>query len=176
MSKDPADIGQVCYDWWRSALSTDNGRSRMTRAQLRRADSPLFVLQVAEVHRLASTLADAGLDMRNGDRPDRLALIAAALAQVVDGRGARAARCFGAGDPPPLSKIRFEALIRTEAPRELIRPMIRALKIIGGSVDARALARDLFYWSERTRTSWCFDYYGAGDSRPDANRNEEAAV
>ncbi|MEO0524322.1 MAG: type I-E CRISPR-associated protein Cse2/CasB [Pseudomonadota bacterium] len=141
------DVGQICYDWWRGALASDRGSARMTRAGLRRAQNPLEVLQVAEVHRLASDLSKAGHDMRGGDRPDRLALIATALAQITDGRGARAARRFGAGDPPPLSEIRFETLIRTEAPRELIRPLCRALGIISGGLDARALARDLFYWN-----------------------------
>ncbi len=176
MNDHPRPVGDVCYNWWRSAQASDTGRARKTRAQLRRADTPLAALSVAEVHRLNKALSEAGYGLQTGDGPDRLALIAVALAHVNDGHGATAPCRFGAGKPPPLSLIRFEALIRTKAPRDLIRPMARALKIIGGKADVRALARDLFYWSECTRTNWCFDYHGAGDARPDTKIDEEATA
>ncbi len=153
--------------WWRNAIDAETGRARRARAVLRRADTPLAVLGVSAVHDLNRALCDTGHELRRrADGPDRLALIAVALAHMKDGQGAAAARRFGAGDPPPLSPIRFNALIRTEAPRDLIRPLARALGIVGGSADVRKLAEDLYWWNERIRTEWCFDYHGAADAKP----------
>ena len=167
MSDDHPPVGEIGMRWWRSAINADTGRTRRTRAELRRADTPLAVLGVAAVHDLNRALKDAGYGLHHrADGPDRLVLIAVALAHVNEGRGAAAAWRFGVGVPPPLSSIRFNSLIRTEAPRELIRPLVRALKIIGGSTDARKLTRDLYWWNERVRTDWCFDYYGATDAKP----------
>ncbi len=167
MNDDHPSVGEIGMRWWRSAINADTGRSRRTRAELRRADTPLAVLGVSAVHDLNRALKDSGYRLHHrADGPDRLALIAVALAHVTDGRGAAAARRFGAGEPPPLSSIRFNTLIRTEAPRGLIRPLVRALKIVGGSTDVRKLTRDLFWWNDRVRTDWCFDYYGATDAKP----------
>ena len=167
MSDEHPSIGEVGMSWWRSNIDADTGRARKARAELRRADTPLAALGVSAVHDLNRDLCDAGHGLRHrADGPDRLALIAVALAHMKDGRGAAAALRFGAGDPPPLSPIRFNALIRAEAPRDLIRPLTRALGIIGGSADVRKLAEDLYWWNERTRTEWCFDYHGAADAKP----------
>ena len=173
MSDDRPSVGDIGMRWWLSAIAADTGHTRKTRAELRRADTPLAALGVSAVHDLNRALNDAGHGLHHrADGPDRLALIAVALAHVKEGRGAAAARGFGAGDPPPLSSIRFNSLIRTKAPRELIRPLVRALKIIGGRTDARKLARDLYWWNERVRTAWCFDYYGATGAKP-SDEDEE---
>ena len=167
MSDSHPSVGDIGMKWWLRAIAADTGHTRKTRAELRRADTPLTALVVSAVHDLNRALKDAGHGLHHrADGPDRLALIAVALAHVKDGRGAAAARRFGAGDPPPLSSIRFNTLIRTEAPRDLIRPLVRALKIIDGRTDARKLTRDLYWWNERVRTGWCFDYYGVTDAKP----------
>ena len=167
MSDDHASVGELGMRWWRNAINADTGRARRTRAELRRADTPLAVLGVSAVHELHSALSGTGHGMHHRpDWPDRLAVIAVALAHVKDGRGAAAARRFGAGDPPPLSAIRFNALIRTEAPRHLMLPLVRALNVIDGGADVRRLVQDLYWWNDRTRTEWCFDYYGATDAKP----------
>ena len=159
--------GDICARWWRSAINVDTGRARKTRAELRRADTPLAVLGVSAVHDLNRILEEVGYGLcHRPDGPDRLALIAVVLAHVKEGRGATAARRFGAGDPKPLSVLRFNTLIRAETPRELIRPLVRALAIIGGSTDVRKLADDLYWWNDRVRTDWCFDYYGASNAKP----------
>lgn len=167
MSDDHASVGELGMRWWRNAIDADTGRARRTRAALRRADTPLAVLGVSAVHELHGALSEAGHGMHHRpDWPDRLAVIAVALAHVKDGRGAAAARRFGAGDPPPLSAIRFNALIRAEAPRDVMRPLVRALKVIDGGTDVRRLVKDLYWWNDRIRTEWCFEYYGATDAKP----------
>ena len=34
-------------------------------------------------------------------------------------------------------------------------------------IHVPALASDLYYWNERTRNSWCFQYFGTGDADPE---------
>lgn len=167
MSDNHPSVGDVGMRWWRNAIDADTGRARRTRAGLRRADTPLAVLGVSAVHELHGALSETGHGMHHRtDWPDRLSMIAVALAHVNDGRGAAAARRFGAGDPPPLSAIRFNSLIRAETPRDLMLPLVRALKVIDGGADVRRLVKDLYWWNDRIRTEWCFEYYGATDAKP----------
>ena len=161
------DVNGICQKWWAHEISAETGPARKTRAQLGRADSPLKALGVLAVHRLNTTLSANGFDLRQD--PARLALIAVALAHVKE-RGPNVARAFGArakpDDPPALSPIRFNALIRATTPEALWRPLTRALAVIKGVANPGALAADLFYWSEPTRTRWCFDYYGETTAAP----------
>ncbi len=155
-------VGNICARWWGETLANDRGPARKARAELRRADGPVGALAVAQVHDLNARLCAAGHE----SAPERLALIAVALAHVEEGQGPRAAQAFGAGDPPALSAIRFNALIRAHSIRDLWRPLIRALKLVKGQASAAALAEDIHYWSDKTRTRWCFDYYGETFASP----------
>jgi CRISPR system Cascade subunit CasB len=163
----PKDVGGICHDWWRSYLNKDIGSGRTARAKLRRASTPAEVLATAEVHDLYAALG------RN-IAPDRLSLIAIALAQL-EADGETAARRFGqkgGGDSRVLSELRFQNLIRTTDPTALIIPLRRALAIIDKKANIRQLASDLYYWSENVRTRWCFDYYGATAASPEFNKEE----
>ncbi len=162
MTDDDASVGAICARWWRGAIAGDSGLARMNGAQLRRADGPLAALSVAAVHGLNRDLRQAG----HRPAPDRLALIGAALAHVTQGQGPRPAQAFGRGEPKPLSPIRFNALIRARETGDLWRPLIRALAMVKGQVNPAALARDIFYWNDSTRTSWCFDYHGEAFATP----------
>lgn len=169
------DIGGICARWRSQALADDGGAARLSRAKLRRADGPLAALGVRAVHDLNGRLAAAGHDMRRGDGPDRLALIAAALAHLKDGSGPSAAQAFGAGDTPALSRVRFNTLVRSGTPRELWKPLLRALAVIDGRANAAQLATDIFYWGDRVRTRWCFEYYGEGFAAPSPEHDTEEA-
>ena len=171
MSEKSGSVGDICLSWWQGEVGADTGRARKTRAELRRADTPIAVLGVSTVHDLNRELTDAGMHKRT-DWPDRLSLIAVALAHVKEGQAETLARRFGAGDPPRLSRIRFNALIGTDRPRDLIRPLIRALAVAGGSANVRQLAQDLYWWGDRVRTDWCFEYYGSADAKPNSNIEE----
>jgi len=157
------DVNSICQGWWAREISAEIGPARKTRAELRRADTPLKALGVLAVHRLNAALSAAGFDLRHD--PAGLALIAVALAHITE-RGPRVARAFGTGDPPALSPIRFNALIRATTPVALWRPLTRALAVIKGVANPGALAADVFYWNEPTRTRWCFDYYGETTAAP----------
>jgi len=157
------DVNSICQGWWTREISADTGSARKTRAELRRADTALKALGVPAVHRLNAALAAGGFKVRHD--PARLALIAVALANIKES-GPKVARAFGAGEPPSLSPIRFNALIRAATPEMLWRPLSRALAVVRGKAAPGALAADLFYWSEQTRTRWCFEYYGETAATP----------
>ena len=124
-------------------------------------------LGISATHELNRRLVGAGHDLRQRrDGPDRLALIAVALAQVAQDRRETAAQRLGAGEPKTLSGLRFNALIRAKEPRRLMRPLVRALQVAEGAANVRRLAADLYWWNDKTRTDWCFDYHGASDARP----------
>ena len=172
-------VGQVCLGWWGARIRPDDDTAdaKLTRAALRRVASPVEAVGVEAVHDLNARLDAAGHGLRR--EPDRLMLIAVALAHVkghVPGR--RAALAFGEpiGERRRLGGIRFEALIRARSPEELARPLVRALAVIDGRADAAALADDLFRWTDRVRTQWCFDYYGAPAAAPASDRDALEAI
>lgn len=161
-------LAGACKDWWVACIAADTGPARRARAQLRRAGSVADALGVGATHELYRYLAAVGFDLRGRrDGPDRLALIAVVLGQVTDDVSATIAQQFGTGDPKVLSSLRFEALVRTKEPRQLMRPLARAVRIIKGGANVRRLAADLYWWNDSTRTNWCFEYHGATHARPD---------
>jgi CRISPR system Cascade subunit CasB len=170
----PQDIGAVAKRWWRRTIRPDHesGRARAVRAMLRRAESPLDVVVVPEVHDLNHALAAAGRDLTRD--ADRLALVAVVLANLESDTPDRAAARMGGAHASraPVSALRFQRLVRTRRPGELMRPLTRALAQIDHAANVRALSRDLLTWGERTRRNWCFDYYGA--ARPTEAQEKEA--
>lgn len=164
---DTPSIAEVCKGWWNVCIAADTGAARRARAELRRAAGVTDALGVSATHELNRRLLRAGYDLRQRrDGPDRLALIAVALAQVAQDQSETAAQRFGAGEPKPLSGARFNVLIRSKEPRWLMRPLVRALQVAKGSANVRRLAADLYWWNDKTRTVWCFDYHGAADAKP----------
>ena len=170
---DTPSIAEVCKGWWDVCIAAETARARRSRAELQRAAGVTDALGVSATHELNRRLVRAGHDLRlQRDGPDRLALMAVALAQVEQDGRETAAQLFGAinskaGEPKkPLSGLRFNALIRAREPRQLMRPLVRALRIIKGGANVRRLAADLYWWNEKTRADWCFDYHGAADAKP----------
>lgn len=159
--------GNACKEWWKTSIAGHTGTARRTRAQLRRADSVTAALAVDATHQLHARLLGAGHDLRKrSDGPDRLALIAVVLAHMTSDLPNTVAQQFGDGDPRLLSALRFEGLIRTKNPRDLIRPLVRALRITDGGANILKLASDLYWWGDTTRTNWCFEYHGATGAKP----------
>ncbi|MDE2691177.1 MAG: type I-E CRISPR-associated protein Cse2/CasB [Acidobacteriota bacterium] len=153
--------------WWRTGIVGEGGPAKQSRARLRRAAGVAAALCLPATHDLNRRLIDGGHDLRRRrDGPDRLALIAVALAHVADHRTASAAQRFGSGEPKALSGIRFDALIRAKEPGQLLRPLVRSLQLVDGSVNVAKLATDLYWWNDKVRTDWCFDYHGAADAKP----------
>lgn len=160
------NITKAAFYWWNRELS-DHGPGRMARAQLRRCSTPAEALALPVTHSLHTALGVALIH-----RADTLALIAVALANVRHSDARRAAERMGA----TLSALRFQALIRAKEPGVLFQPLRRALAQIDGRANVGALTQDLFYWGDKVRNRWCFEYYGAGHAEPTNTENIEPEI
>ena len=165
--------GTVCAAWWHQTFGNDDGAARMTRARLRRCVTALEALSVEAVHDLNARLRDAG------HRPaaDRLALLATVLAHVSEHGSLRLATALGRREykdaPRVLSSLRFQSLVGTTDPTELITALRRAMAIVRASpIDVAALATDLYRWDQSVRTAWCFQYFGASTAAPEHHSQE----
>ena len=162
-------VGGVVIDWYRSSLGRDVGTARTTRARLRRCQSPVEALAVDETHDLHNRLKE--LDVT--PTADQLALLATTFARLKGLDGDALAGSFGKKStkdgPPMLGRQRFQSLIRVRSRRELMAPLRRSLAVLGPdpSCNGWALAEDLFFWNDRVRNNWCFQYFGAEFARGD---------
>lgn len=156
------DVGKAAYGWWAEVLG-NTGKGRAARARLRKAATPVEALEIEATHELNARLGGTLIA-----RADTLALIAVALANLSESMAEpAAARMAGR-----VSALRFQRLVRIEAPGDLIVPLRRALVQVEGKANVSTLARDLFYWSDAVRTRWCFSYYGAGFAAPEPAASE----
>ncbi len=161
----PNSVASVCVKWWYATLGRDDGLARHNRARLRRCMEPMDALLIESVHDLGQRLNLAGF---KGVNSDKLALVAIGISHVNESniKSNKLAELFGCRPskdaPRTLSEQRFQTLIRTTDQRELILPLRRSLALVRhNSVNVGMLASDLFYWGERTRIEWCFQYFGA---------------
>jgi CRISPR system Cascade subunit CasB len=157
--QEPPREHQVLLDWW-NELEDQRG----DRAELRRAASIEQVFFNPAFHRLWRGLKDT-----RWRREERVALIAALAARV---REHRPDKTFAAqlGTPPKgrekaaLSGLRFRRLLQAKEPDELLQGCSRAIAMCGNSVNLLSLAQSVYWWSDRDRKDWAFDYYDANPS------------
>ena len=164
-------IGATCMSGGAAACRRSRRRRRSRVSASRPGVTPRFGLSATHTNR---RLIAAGHDLPRQDGPARLALIAVALAHITDDRTESTAKRFGSGDPKALSGIRFDALIRAKEPGQLLRPLVRSLQVIGSTANVAKLATDLYWWNDKVRTDWCFDYHGAADAKPTSSEKESA--
>ena len=146
--------GPAILGWWRNALHDPHrGETRALSARLRRAVSPLEALSEDRVHELGQTIGC--------HEPERLAALAMVLACVAEHVTTSLSRRLGAGDPRPMSELRFQRLIRCLDYRDLTQALRRGLPLAGDICNVALLGADILYWNEQTRIRWCFDYFGA---------------
>ena len=146
--------GQIILAWWSHALGNrESGAQRALAARLRRGDA-IAVLCEAEVHDLGRQL---GLT-HGAEAARRLVRLVRILALVRNHVGPSLPRQLGSGDPPTMSKARFEKLLRAEGD-ELEAALRRALPLVKDCTNVAALGEAILHWTEATRTRWCFDYY-----------------
>ena len=145
-----SDHGQKIRAWWKRSLDRETARGRALASKLRRGDA-VSVLCEPEVHALAQEL-----EIRDASRLVRLVQV---LAEVRGDEGSTLAKALG-GNDPALSHLRFQKLMRASNDQIAI-GLRRALPLVGYRCNVAALGQDLLFWGEKTRTRWCFDYFGA---------------
>ena len=159
------DIPGAVLGWYESSLGRDDGKARAARARLRRCQSTVEALAISETHDLNRRLRENRPGI--APKPDQLALIATVFAHLRGVDGEELAVRFGRRDtkdgPRLLSELRFQSLIRVRSHRDLMAPLRRSLAVLrpDASCNGGTLARDLYWWSDRVRNKWCFQYFGS---------------
>ena len=157
-----SDKGKAILTWWRTALDRDSSAGRALAARLRRA-SPVEVLCEAQVHELALRLGVTDAD--------RLVRLATLLAEVRTHEPQTLAKHLG-GAEPVLSQLRFQRLMRATGD-DLTNSLRRAIRMAGHRCNVAALGEDVLFWSDRTRMTWCFHYFGADAPHPMSEETSE---
>lgn len=116
-----------------------------------------------------------------------LAITAALAAQVkyIDERQKFAAQLGQmTGNNQVMSELRFSRLSAAKTPDELLRQLLRAVRLLNGVVNLPSLADDVFHWcrendellnhirrqqrpTEFIRIRWALEYYQAGEANND---------
>ncbi|MDV2904793.1 type I-E CRISPR-associated protein Cse2/CasB [Phytobacter diazotrophicus] len=88
------------------------------------------------------------------------------------------------GNNQVMSELRFSRLSAVKTPDELLRQLLRAVRLLNGVVNLPSLADDVFHWcrendellnhirrqqspTEFIRIRWALEYYQAGDANND---------
>lgn len=154
--------GQIILGWWSTALADpQSGAARGLAARLRQA-TPASALAEPAVHDLAARL---GLQRHDAAC---LAMLARLLAELREHRPEPLARRLGGADPI-LSNLRFQRLMRAEG-EELYDALRRAIGMAEGRCNVAALGQDILHWNDKTRMTWCFNYFG--ENAPQTEKTE----
>lgn len=144
---------QVLNRWW-LALNDNRG----DRAELRRCSTLAEVAFTPAYHRLRLNLMKFGTV-----NVDSLAMVAGLAARVksnIAGNTLAEQMATGKSDGSArLSGLRFRRLLKIKERDELFTAMGRVIALLGGVVNLQSLANNLYYWNDRTRKQWAFEYY-----------------
>lgn len=142
--------------WWQ-----DLEHNRGECAALRRASSPTEVVFSPAYHRLLRQLQQRDYKI------DREALARAAGLAAHVKEDAVASRSVAqqmaspgqGGTGAKVSGLRFRRLLAVSQTNELYSPLIRVIRLLGGRVNLLDLANAVYWWNEKTRKRWAYDYY-----------------
>ena len=141
--------------WWRW-LDENRGE----RAILRRCGTLTDVVFSPAYHRLRSAVSRFGFVDDDG-----LALVAGLTARVKDDIDSgsiseQMATAKSGGDAKArVSGLRFRRLLKVKEREDLFGAMTRVTALLGGSVNIQSLAHGVYFWNDKTRKEWAFDYY-----------------
>lgn len=157
------ESSELLISWW-EGLDQDRGE----RATLRRAAAPSEVVFGSSFHKLLSGLRRRGYPL-SADRAAALASVAGLAAHVkVHVGGASIAQQMAtaksSGTGARVSGLRFRRLLAVSDGDELYPLLLRVVRLLDGHVNLVSLANAAFWWNERTRKEWAYDYYATAPS------------
>ena len=148
------DARSALVEWW-GGLE----RARGDRAALRRCRSAQEIAFVPAFHRLRHNLSRiAPVDA------EKLAVVAGILSHVRKNDyslrfAQQMATSKDGGDRARVSGLRFRRLLKIEGRDDLYGAIVRIVRLLDGSVNIASLADGVYWWNERTKNNWAFDYY-----------------
>ena len=152
----------VAYEWWQRLTRADGphlGQRRAGLARIRRAATPVEVMQEPEALRLIARLP------RNSDR---VAVLAGVLAFVRESDERSVARAIGRNSLDDearalVSEGRFRRLLQTQND-DLLESMRRLVRMAKGKLNVHDLSSTILDWGDdgrgdRVKRRWIFGYY-----------------
>jgi len=144
---------RTLIEWWRGL-----DKNRGERAVLRRSRAFSEIVFSPAYHRLRSALLHHGTVDDDG-----LALLAGLAVHVkVQSEGSSIAEQMATGKPDGsarVSGLRFRRLLKVKERAELFGAMIRIIALLGGTTNIQSLAQSMYFWNDRTRKRWAYEYY-----------------
>lgn len=61
-------------------------------------------------------------------------------------------------DRPLVSELRFRALLKIDSTDDLLTGLRRVLPLIGYKTNLLRLANDVYWWGDKTKKRWAYDY------------------
>ena len=148
---------QAITAWWQSL--NDN---RGDRAELRRCSTLVEVAFTPAYHRLRLAVGKFG-----AVNADALALVAGLAARVKnDITGNTLAEQMAThkietskDGKAKVSGLRFRRLLKIKEREDLFTAMGRVVALLGSAVNLQSLTNSVYFWNDRTRKQWAFEYY-----------------
>jgi CRISPR system Cascade subunit CasB len=150
---------QALISWWRLL-----DEKRGDRAELRRCGTLAEVVFTPAYHRLRQAVCRYGAIHEDG-----LAAMAGLAAKVktnVAENSIAEQMASGKGDSARarVSGLRFRRLLKAKDQEELFTSMGRVIALLDESVNLLSMAQSVYFWNDRTRKQWAFDYYSKAPS------------
>lgn len=144
---------QIFFEWWKN-LDENRGK----RSELRHCHNIEEVAFTPSFHSLRKELKEFRINQ------EALAAIAGVLSHVKssDMNSSLPAQM---STPKPgsqkavVSDLRFRRLLTIQDWNELFTTMIRIVRLLDGRVNIFDLAKSIYWWNERTKKQWAYDYY-----------------
>jgi CRISPR system Cascade subunit CasB len=144
--------------WWH-AMNENRG----DRAELRRCATLAEVAFTPAYHRLRLAVGKFG-----APHDDGLALVAGLAARVKndisDSVFAEQMATGKSDGSARVSGLRFRRLLKAKESDDLFTAMGRVVALLGSSVNLQSLAKSVYFWNDRTRKQWAFEYYSKSPS------------
>jgi CRISPR system Cascade subunit CasB len=151
--KDSTEV-QKLIDWWDDLEKNYRGE----RAVLRRCSTLNEVVLSPAYHRLRMALLNIGRVYDN-----QLSLVVGLTVRVktnADESGIAGQMATGKTDGSArVSGLRFRRLLKVKERDELFTAMSRIIALLGRAVNIQSLAQSVYFWNDRTRKDWAFEYY-----------------
>jgi CRISPR system Cascade subunit CasB len=147
----------VLRQWW-----GDLARAPGNRAELSRARDITSVLLTPAFHTLRNAFLARGYPV-HGQTAERLALAAGVVARARENDESQSfprqmARTEG-DSGPRVSLLRFRRLLVRDQDDGLFRDLIRAVHLLGNTVNVPDLADAAFRFNDNLKKQWAFEYY-----------------
>jgi CRISPR system Cascade subunit CasB len=170
-------VGAIAAAWWRYTCGSDAPDSS-TRARLRRcrnnveaATEPVALLLARRLGAFAP-----GAHPNDAERAIGLARVLASVRTEASETPLRAlgwrnfpgdrAEADAGAERPRLGESRFRRLLTVPGGEEQVVAFRRLVALMDETANVSALANDFWYWSDRTKQRWAFDYYNARAAVP----------